>query len=430
MPYIKKLLPNGLNIFFIPIETVKTFYACLYVKIGAFYEDESNLGISHFLEHHHHEGTVNYPNHQLLSQAIEDEGMYENAKTSLFYTFYWVASPHEKREKVIEFLYEIVFSSLLPKNQLDKTKKIIINEINDFWSLPFNQFQVERFNRRTVKGTPYHHLAFGTKETVEKFSHQQIIGWKKQYYQPANMILTFTGNFSPEKIFPLIKRTFGQLKNKTKIKTKEKVKVEYSDFLVYHKDNPSEQIHFYLSFPAFGYREKSLDKILPLYLFPYLLTQSRTARLSKILREENRLVYFINSQSSCYPYFGEFIIYGSCAKENLLKTIALIKDEIEKIKTQGFFEDEIKKAKNLYERDVVSFNFETPQQIHSWIVAEVLYHKKIYLPEDYMKIVKKITKKDLHLLAKNIFFFNKLNLGFFGRLTKEEIGKIKILIAE
>ncbi len=430
MPYIKKVLPNDLNIFFIPIETVKTFYACLYVKVGAFYENESNLGISHFLEHHHHEGTVNYPNYQLLSQAIEDEGMYENARTSLFYTLYWVAGPYEKSEKAVKFLSEIVCSSLLPEEQLDKTKKIIINEINDFWSSPFNQFRVERFNKRTINLTPYHHLVFGTKEIVEKFSYEQIIRWKKQYYQPANMILTLTGNFSFEKIFPLIEKTFGQLKNKTKIKTREKVKADYSDFLVYHKDNPSDQIHFYLSFPAFGYREKSLDKILPLYLFRYLLTQSPTARLSKILREENKLVYFISSQASCYPYLGEFVIYGSCAKENLLKTTALIKDEIEKIKTQGFFKHEIKKAKNLYERDVISFNFETPQQIHSWIVTEVLYHKKIYLPEDYMRIVKKITKKDLHLLAKNIFSFNKLNLGLFGRLTEEEIGKLKMLFAK
>lgn len=430
MPYIKKLLPNGLNIFFIPIEAVKTFYACLYVKIGAFYEDESNLGISHFLEHHHHEGTISYPNHQLLSQAIEDQGMYENARTSLFYTLYWVASSYDRGERAVKFLYEIVFSPLLPENQLDKTKKIIINEINDFWSSPFNQFKVESFNKRTLNTTPYHHLAFGRKETVEKFSHQQIIEWEKKYYQPANMILTLTGNFSFKKMFPLIEKIFGKLKNKTKIKTSEKVKVKYSDFLVYHKDNPSDQIHFYLSFSAFGYREKSLDKIFQLYLFQYLLAQSRTARLSKILREENKLVYSISCQASCYPYFGELIIYGSCAKENLLKTIALIKGEIEKIKTYGFFEDEINKAKNLYERDVVSFNFETPQQIHSWIVAEFLYHKKIFLPEDYIRLVKKITKEDLQLLAKDVFLYDKLNVSLFGRLTEKEIREVKTIFVK
>lgn len=81
LPYRKLLLPNGLTVFLVNIKTVKTFYASLYVKVGAVNEDRKNNGISHFLEHFIHQGTKNYKSFELLSEAIEFEGMYQNAQS-------------------------------------------------------------------------------------------------------------------------------------------------------------------------------------------------------------------------------------------------------------------------------------------------------------------------------------------------------------
>lgn len=423
--YTKKLLSNKLTVFLIPINYIKTFYTYLYIKVGSFYETENNQGISHLLEHLIHEGTAKFPSHQLLAEAIEAEGMYENALTSFNITVYWFGSHHQKAKKAIEFLYETVIHSLLPEESLDRTKKVIFNEINQFWLDPINQFNEEMFAKRTIKRTCYQNLAFGELETVKNIKYEEIIRWKNYYYQPANMILILIGNFHNDKILNEIKKTFGKLKNKEKIKKFKPPKVYYSNFLIHYKKNNSSQIYFYLSLPAFGYKEKPLKKTLGLFLLLYLLTESRTSRLYKALRQERSLVYSIRSSCLSYPTMGSLIIRGSCAKENLILTINLIKKEFEKIVNNGFTNKEIKKAKNLYNRDMITFNFETPQQIHRWIINEFLYYRKILLPEDYVKIIMSLTRKEIHILAKTIMSFDKLNLGFFGDLSENEIDQVK-----
>lgn len=422
--YIKKTLKNKLTVFLIPRKEIRTFYASLYIKVGAIYENSHNQGISHFLEHHHHEGTVNYPNILSFYQAIEAEGLYENAATSLFATLYWVAGSYKKAKVILEFLYEIVFRSLLPKSQLEKTKKIILNEINDFWSDPFNQFKEEMFDKRTLTKTIYNHFSFGQVDTVKKITLKDLIRWKKTYYQPKNMILTIVGRI-PNNIFLLIEKIFSQLKNEKEIKKIERPKVSYSNFLIHYKTNQSDQIYFILTFPAFGYKEHSLKKVLMLYLLNYALSKSRVSPLLRILREKHHLVYYITTNIFDYPYLGMLVIRGSCHRKNLKLVMELIKKEIDKIKKVGLNEQEIKVAKNLYQRDMVDFNFETPQQISQWVVNEYLYHKKILMPDDCIAIIKLIRKKEVDNLAKRIFNFNKLNIGLFGDITNEEINQIK-----
>ena len=422
--YIKKTLKNKLTVFLIPRKEVRTFYANLYIKVGSAYENSHNQGISHFLEHYHHEGTINYPNILSFYQAIEAEGLYENAATSLFTTLYWVAGSYKKAKVILEFLYEIVFRSLLPATQLEKTKKIILNEINDFWSDPYNQFKEEMFDKRTLDKTIYNHFSFGQVDTVKKITLKDLICWKKTYYQPKNMILTIVGRIQ-NNIFLLIEKFFSQLKNEREIKKIERPKVSYSDFLIHYKSNQSDQIYFILTFPAFGYKEYSSKKVLMLYLLNYALGKSRVSSLLGILREKYHLVYYITTSIFCYPYLGMFVIRGSCHRKNLKLVMELIKKEIDRIKKVGLNEPEIKVAKNLYQRDMVDFNFETPQQINQWVINEYLYHKKILMPDDYIAIIKLIRKKDVDNLANRIFNFNKLNIGLFGDITNEEINQIK-----
>jgi len=179
-----------------------------------------------------------------------------------------------------------------------------------------------------------------------------------------------------------------------------------------------------LSFPTFGIREVEIKKTPQIGLLRFIVGDSQSSRLYKLLTEDNNLVYFIDSDTPSFPFMGEFIIRGSVAKENLLQSMRLIKKELEKIKKNGVSKKEIQKAKNLYQRNVVCFNFETPQQIASWVVSEELYSKKIQLPDDYMKIVETTSIEEINRLTKDIFDFSKLNIGLLGNLKNDEVKMI------
>ena len=423
LPYRKLLLPNGLTVFLVNIKTVKTFYASLYVKVGAVNENRKNNGISHFLEHFIHQGTKNYKSFELFSEAIEFEGMYQNAQSGSFSTVYYVDSPSEKGEKALDFLYELVFLPTLPASRLNHVKKIVLSEYFGYWSEPQNKFKQKMFLGRMRGENVYQYDSLGRPETIQSFTREKLLAWKNKYYQPANMILSVAGNFSQRKIMTKIKNSFGKKKSIGKIEKPSRLKVTYSDFLTYYQKEKSNQIRFLLTFPTFGFKEVKMRKLLQLGLLNFIVGDSPSSRLAKLLRENNNLVYSVGSDTVSFPFMGEFIIGGSVAKENLFLSMQLIKKELEKIKNNGVQKKETQKAKNLYRRNVVCFNFETPLQITDWVVGEELSGRKIRLPEEYMRMVEKISKEEIGYLAQEIFDFSKINIGFMGNLKKDEIEK-------
>jgi len=424
LPYQKLFFPNGLTVFLVNIKTVKTFYVTLYVKVGVINENRRNNGISHFLEHFIHQGTKNYKSFKLLSEAIEFEGMYQNAQTSKFNTLYYVNSPSKKGGKALDFLYELVFLSTLPPSRIDHVRQIILNEYFDYWSEPKNQFTQKTFLKRTKGKNIYQYGFLGKPETIKSFTRKELLEWKNKYYQPANMILSVAGNFNQKEIMAKIKNSFGKQKNREEIKEPHKLKITYSGFLIYHQKDKSNQIRFFLSFPTFGTKEVEIKKNLQLELLGFIVGGSQSSRLSKLLREDNNLVYFVGSGTSSFPFMGEFIIAGSTTKEKLFLSMKLIKRGLEKIKNNGVSERETQKAKNLYQRNVVCFNFVTPQQIADWIVEEELSGRKIRLPDEYMEMVRATSIEEINPLAKNIFDFSKINIGLMGNLNNDEVKTI------
>ncbi len=425
LPYKKLVLPNGLTIILVKMETVKTFSAVTNIKVGGANETSKNRGISHFLEHLVFQGSRNYPSYKALAEKVEFEGMYEDGQTSKTATSFLLASPSEKAAKAINFLYEIVFLSTLPESRLENTREVILSEYYDYWTQPVNKFRQKMIFKRTKNKNIYQYSSLGEPKTIKSFTREDLLSWKNKYYQPANMILSLAGNFNQNEVIKTIKNTFGKEKTTKAREELPKPKITYSDFLVsYQKDKP-EQIKFFLTFPTFGFQEAKTKKLIQLEFLNSLVGNSHSSRLSKLLREDNNLVYFVTSATSSLPFLGEFIITGSVGKNNLLKTLELIKKELEKIKKNGVGKKELQKAQNLYQRDTVCFNFETPQQIANWVAGEEFYFQKIRLPDDYMKIARSVSLEEVNRLAKSIFDFSRLNVGLLGNLKNEEIGRIE-----
>jgi len=423
--YQRIVLPNGLTVFSINVKTVKTFYAILYVKVGTANEDEANSGICHFLEHFVHERTKNYKNSKPFYEAIEFEGMYWGAATGRFDTRYWVASPIDKEEKALEFLYEPVFLSTLPQSRLSHVKEIVLNEYADYWTDPVTRFEQKMFLRRTKNKNVYQNDLLGRPETVKLLTRKALLDWKEKHYQPTKMILFAVGNFNQQRVMTKIKNSFGKLRKVGEYKGFPKPKVSYSDFLVYHQKDKQDQVRFLLSFPAFGFKEVKPPKNARAWFLNSIVGGSYCSRLPRVLREDNDLVYAVGSDLNVFPFMGEFVIRGSTARKNLLRSMSLIKQELEKIKKDGPTQKEMQKAKNLYRRNVVCFNFETPQQIAGWLVFEEFWNKKILLPEDYMKRAEAVSGKEVKVSAEDIFDFSKLNVGLMGNLKKDEVDMAK-----
>ena len=79
--YELTVLPNGLRVFTVKMPQVRSVSVNYFFGAGNRYEQDSEAGISHFLEHLLFKGTKRRPQAQEISGAIEGVGGYMNAAT-------------------------------------------------------------------------------------------------------------------------------------------------------------------------------------------------------------------------------------------------------------------------------------------------------------------------------------------------------------
>ena len=124
-----KQFNNGLRLVVNKMEGMLSVSIGVLVKTGSMNETQENNGISHFIEHVMFKGTENRSAFE-ISEHIDRIGAQINAFTSKELTCYYTKSTKEHTEKTLEILSDIFFNSKFDKDELEKEKGVIIEEIN------------------------------------------------------------------------------------------------------------------------------------------------------------------------------------------------------------------------------------------------------------------------------------------------------------
>lgn len=421
------ILPNGVTVIICPIPTVQSLFMRVDYKNGPMFEEKKDYGVSHFLEHYIHQGNEVYPKEKEFITELEKDGIYENATTNLFGTTFLIKTPISKAEKAVDMLYAMLTKPIFPKEQLQHVREVVLQEYYDYWQHPESIFWNTLFHKRFTDDVSYTKDALGTKESIESITKKDVDLWYEKFYtNPSNILVILAGNINSKIMQKKLLDTFGTLAPKPPITFPHIPSGNYSKFLVYHKEDIRDQISFSLSFPAFGWENRKRDDERQLYFLARLLASSRLSRLYHLLREKHNLVYGIHAGATIFSSRGLMSISGSTSNTNLLKAFELIKDELIKIKKEGFSEEEIKIAKNLYESGAI-FEQETPEGIAGFLRSQEFWNLPIIPPEENVKKIQEITAEQIHNLANEVIDFSSLNIGVFGKLNPGDIKKIEKL---
>lgn len=419
LPYERFVLPNGLTVLLYPMESVYTSFATLYIGVGAIYEKKNERGLSHFTEHIGFQGTKDYPTRAELSRAEAAIGAYLNAYTDRRRTNYVVRVPYTELNGGLSLLHQIVFEPIVDKTQVERERETALVEFNDLWQRPENKFSINFWQKRFIeKEHPYSYIVLGSPETIQKFTKEDVLAWRKKFYQPSNMILSIAGRFNKEQIKKLIFEKFGQGK-KTRGNQEPKFKKGgYSGFTLYHYPEKREQVTFNISFPAFGWKQHRREEELKILLLNRVLGVGPISRLFTRVREEEKLVYVIWSHLALYPWRGALEIHGSVNGQKLLQALLIIKEEINKLAEKGVPDEELSFAKKTSSAATL-MQFDRPEDIALYFVGEELDGLGIWLPEKYITEVNKITEKEVNVLSREVFDYSRVNIGLFGDVSEK-----------
>ena len=126
--YDIRTLNNGLRIVSLNMPAMKSISIGIWVAAGGRFENKSNNGISHLLEHLVFKGTKNRTVRR-IKEDIEGIGGSLNAFTSEEYTCYLAKVTGKHLPLAVDVLSDMILYPLLNERDLKKEKIVICEEI-------------------------------------------------------------------------------------------------------------------------------------------------------------------------------------------------------------------------------------------------------------------------------------------------------------
>ncbi|EJT5918450.1 M16 family metallopeptidase [Clostridium perfringens] len=384
------ILPNGLKVITIKKDT-RLASINIGVNIGSLYEDEKELGMSHFVEHMLFKGTKNRSNEQ-LNRELEFLGGDYNAYTDYISTVYSITCLDEEFEKGIELLSDMVLNSSFDEKEMKKEKGVVLSEIksdkDDIEDLSISRTHEYAFDKSALRNS-----IAGTEEHVKGFKRKQVYDFYKKYYTPDNCVIVTVSAFSHEQMQKIITDLFGKWEGKSHKKAKI-IKEENKNIV---KTTYKSQIEQGTVTYLYAFKEVCEKDKLPLKILSYKLAESSNSILFRELREERGLAYDVYSQMDLDENVNTMNIFTSVREESIDEVIEVIDKAILDIKNRdiNFDEDMLCMMKKTHKTGVVS-TLEDCSSLCSYVLVQSLAGKDITEFINSMEELETLTGEDIY----------------------------------
>jgi len=200
-------LTNGMDITLVENHSVPMIAANIIVKAGARDESWQTWGAAHFLEHLLFNGTATRTQDEIYA-AFDRIGAYHNAHTGSHFTDFMVLTDSEHFTTGFDILADMVFSSVLPPEKVEKERGIVIEEIA---RTNTSDDGIDRMFAEILYGrSPLSREVLGTTESISRLDRDSVMAFYKRWYQPNNAMLFVTGDFKADTLFDWLNTRLAQ----------------------------------------------------------------------------------------------------------------------------------------------------------------------------------------------------------------------------
>ena len=427
-PYFKNILSNGLTLLCIPMKGVQSVTVLALVNTGSRYEKPAWGGISHFLEHMVFKGTEKYPTAQDLAAAVDAVGAEFNAFTSKEYTGYYVKAASEHMPLAIDVVSDMLLTPTLRKDDLDREKGVIVEEINMYNDTPMRHIG-DIFEQVLFAGSPLGRDIIGTKETVRGLSREDFVAYVKEWYGLGNVVLTVAGDATVvggDSIVRDIEHAFSKksdtsnrknggkraLKTFTKkLFAGERVKVEYKK---------TDQAHFIMAVPGIT---RTDPQRYALEVLSAIFGGNMSSRLFTEVREKRGLCYYVRSDLDYYHDTGMFGASAGVDPTRVEEAIRVVREEFfHLLDTQGprvITESELQRAKD-YMTGSTILDMEDTKSVANHYGATQLLTGKTETVEEELEKIRAVQLADVRAIAKKLIDEKRLYFVMIGPFEKQE----------
>ena len=325
-----KIFPNGLCFVHAQISSPVS-YCGFTLNVGTRDERYDQFGIAHFVEHLLFKGTVKRKAFHILNR-MDRVGGELNAFTTKEETVIYSVFMNEHINRAIDLLFDIVFNSVIPENEFDKEREVILDEIRSYQDNPSEQI-FDDFENVIFENHQLGHPILGTEESLQTFIPENCRTFMKEHYLPDQMVFFYLGESSYDSVSKALDKALSQISiSVLPSNSLQRIPPLNNIAQMRKKEIETSQAHAIIGGRAYGLFE---EKRRAFYLLNnYLGGPCMNSLLNISLREKRGLVYTVESSSVSFTDTGLFSIYFGTDPKRLDQCLDLINRELRKLKNQ------------------------------------------------------------------------------------------------
>ena len=391
---IEKKLKNGMPVFFDKIDGIQSATIGIFVGTGSKDEVAGEYGVSHLLEHMMFKGTEKRSAKE-LSEELDNVGGNINAYTGKETTAYYIQVLSSRLEVGIDILSDMFLNSTFSIENLEKEKKVVIEEINMYEDIP--EEKIHDMNSTFAVSGSQSNIVLGSIESVNGISREILVDYFERMYTPDNMVISLAGNIDIEKVMEILEGTMGKIKQNKINRSKEFSMVVNSGKQIEKKE--ISQVHLCINTNGISYLDEDRYKYS---IISNILAGNMSSRLFQKIREDRGLAYSVYSYMSDFREGGLFTIYAGTTSKDYREVMEIIIEEFDEIKKNGVTEKELERSKNQF-LSSLTFGLENSRARMSRLANSYLTYGRIKTMEETLEEIEKISCTDIKKVAQKMF---------------------------
>lgn len=354
--YRQITLDNGLDVitledFSTPIVAVQVWY-----EVGSQNEKPDRQGYAHMFEHMMFKGTDRVSESDFFN-LLRKVGGTNNAYTSFDQTVYYETLPAEQIELALWLEAERMSFLKIDQQAFDTERNVVEEELRMRENQPYGNL-FKKIAAAVFEEHPYRWTPIGNLAHLRATSVADLRRFWMDYYVPNNATLIIVGAIEHKKAQSLAKEYFGWIPQEPtppQVAVKEAPLQETKTLVIDDENAPAGQVSLVWRTVPTGTRdETALD------LASQILGNGRSSRMYRQLVANTQMAVEAGSDTYNLQQDGLFMATATLAPEadNYDQLIEAIKEQVEKIRTQGITEIELEKARNQLLKQIVTANLE------------------------------------------------------------------------
>ena len=386
-------LPSGLRVLTSSMPHTHSVSLSLYVGTGSRYERDSEAGVSHFLEHLLFKGTERWPTAKEVAEAVDGVGGMMNGGTDREYTVYYIKVARPHLQIALDVLLELVRKPRLDSTEMEKERLVVLEELAMVVDSPAQLVDL-LLDSLLFPGNPLGRDVAGTPESVSGISREMVVQYLHEQYVPNNVVFSVAGDITHGEIVDAVGAGTGDWKAGKPARWTPASTPDGTRCAVTYKT--TEQAHVSLAVPGIplGHADRHALSFLSV-----ILGEGMSSRLFIELREKRGLVYDVHTYVSHFLDTGTFNVYTGVDPKKAQLAVAVIVDELDRLRTGGATEEELTKARELSKGRLL-LRMEDTRNVGGWIGAQELLLGAVRSVEQVVAEMEAVTLDDLQRVAR------------------------------